>query len=387
MRKLFLISFLGLLVVSLFFNLGISTRIQAFAALIDEDPSQAPGYDPDTPTIPYEEPPQVPDVDIPPDIFDTTDIPPDIDTSDVPLDIPSVFEEPDIEDFIPPKIDFPAGALDAEGVPRTGCPTEGLVPCGTPGCPCTFCHLFVMFDRIVDFFLVPCSFNHGAPIVLLIATLMLAIGGFMYIFAYAGVAEGGPEMLSRAKTLFKSVIFGLLIIYGAWVIVNTFLWAIGATVWEGGGHWWEIECETTAPTPPSGPGIPSEPGEPSGPTPPSGPPSSVSVPSTGEITNVTDKLGDTYFTRDELYADVTFKNTSTETKSYRILLKAADGEMVSLSDQKEIGPGDTAVMTVSTASWNWHWDIGNLGGRYKVELYEVGKKDPVWSETRNTPRP
>lgn len=125
---------------------------------------------------------------------------------------------------------------------RSGCPTEGLVPCGTPGCPCQFCDFFVMFDRIIDFLLF--------IIVPSLAALMIAIGGFMYIFAHVAPAEaisggskGGPQMLSQAKKLFTSVAFGLLIIYGAWLIVNTFFMMIGVQSWTGlEGGWWQINC-------------------------------------------------------------------------------------------------------------------------------------------------
>lgn len=115
------------------------------------------------------------------------------------------------------------------------CPTEGLVPCGTEGCPCTFCHFFVMFDRIIEYLLF--------EIVPILATLMLAIGGFMYILAYAG--KGGPDTLSQAKTLFKSVIIGLILVYAAWLIVNTFLGVIGVREWTGlKDGWSEIECDS-----------------------------------------------------------------------------------------------------------------------------------------------
>ncbi len=124
--------------------------------------------------------------------------------------------------------------------PRTGCPTEGLVPCGTPGCPCTFCDFFVMFDRIVDFILFK-----TVPI---LAALMIAIGGFMYIVAFASPTSGGPETLSKAKTLFKSVLIGLILVYAAWLIVNTFFWVIGVNTWTGLKEgWWSIECESSVP--------------------------------------------------------------------------------------------------------------------------------------------
>ena len=125
---------------------------------------------------------------------------------------------------------FP-GLVEAENV-CIKVAREGLVPCGGPNKPdCTLCYFFVMFDTIIDFLL----FCIVPPL----AALMIAIGGGMYI-----ISQGNPEMLGRAKKLFTAVVIGLLIIYGAWVIVNTFLMAIEVTVWQGPGQgWWIIPCD------------------------------------------------------------------------------------------------------------------------------------------------
>ena len=126
---------------------------------------------------------------------------------------------------------FALGVVQA----RAGCPTEGLVPCGTPSCPCKLCDFFVMINRIINFVLF--------RIVPVLAALMIAIGGFMYIAAYTGMAGEGPEMLSRAKKVFFTVAIGLLIAYGAWLIVNTFMWFIGVASWTGLREgWWRINC-------------------------------------------------------------------------------------------------------------------------------------------------
>ena len=119
--------------------------------------------------------------------------------------------------------------------------SAGLVPCGRTDSgataeerqPCTFCHLFVMIDRVLDFILF--------KIVPVLAALMIAIGGFMYIFAF-----GKPEMISQAKRLFTAIAIGLLIIYGAWVFINTFLMFIGINEVNEfrtlPQDWWKIPC-------------------------------------------------------------------------------------------------------------------------------------------------
>jgi len=113
------------------------------------------------------------------------------------------------------------------------CPTEGLVPCGTEGCPCTLCHLFLMFQGIVNFFL----FN----IVPIVAVLMLVIGGFLFFFA-----SGSPAALSRAKSTITSAVIGLIIIYTAWLIINTFFVIIGVESWTNlAGGWFTITCSIT----------------------------------------------------------------------------------------------------------------------------------------------
>ncbi|PIS40001.1 MAG: hypothetical protein COT32_02025 [Candidatus Nealsonbacteria bacterium CG08_land_8_20_14_0_20_36_22] len=117
----------------------------------------------------------------------------------------------------------------------TNCPTEGLVPCGNvPSCPCELCDIFVMIDRVLDFLLF--------KIVPVLAALMIAIGGFMYIFAF-----GKPETISQAKRLFTAITIGLLIIYGAWALINTFFVIIGLSDFglrlTGPDKWFIINCQ------------------------------------------------------------------------------------------------------------------------------------------------
>jgi len=131
---------------------------------------------------------------------------------------------------------------------------QGLVPCGLSAddpsttdidesADCTLCHGFVLFDNVVKYVLF--------DIVPIVAILMIVIGGVMMMLSYSGGLEdlgggqkGGPAMLSSAKKLFTSVAVGLIIIYGAWLIINLFLFTIGATSWAGFGQgWWIIDCE------------------------------------------------------------------------------------------------------------------------------------------------
>jgi hypothetical protein len=113
---------------------------------------------------------------------------------------------------------------------------DGEIRCEIEGEPCQLCHLFVLFDRIVDFLL----FRIVPPL----AILMLVIAGTMYILAYLEVI-GNPNWIVQAKSLIYSVLIGVIIIYGAWVLVNFFLQIIGVQDWTGlEKGWWKINCPT-----------------------------------------------------------------------------------------------------------------------------------------------
>lgn len=107
----------------------------------------------------------------------------------------------------------------------------GLVPCGGPGeATCSLCHLFQLFNNLIKEI-----FTWVVPT---IAVLMLVYGGTMLIFG-----GGKPETLNQAKGIITSVIIGILIIFAAWIIVNTVLKASGlidssSPLWK----WYDIPC-------------------------------------------------------------------------------------------------------------------------------------------------
>ena len=136
------------------------------------------------------------------------------------------------------------GGEDGKVTPSTcdTCPEDqrgGLVPCGK-SCddpntdwnecdPCTFCHLFLMFNIIIKFVM--------SKLVPILAVLMLIIGGIMYFFAGAS-----PQALSQAKSIITSVAIGLAIIFCAWIIINTVLVQSGIVKAESILKWYEISC-------------------------------------------------------------------------------------------------------------------------------------------------
>ena len=136
---------------------------------------------------------------------------------------------------------------------------EGLVPCGgSPRCcetpaeladpvahkcvdpavnPCEYrcilCHLFVMFDNVLDFVL----FNFIPPV----AVLMLVWGGIKFY-----TAAENPVAAADAKKLMTSVVIGMVIVYSAWLIISLFFAYIGlsafALTFTGPTEWFKIDC-------------------------------------------------------------------------------------------------------------------------------------------------
>ena len=106
-----------------------------------------------------------------------------------------------------------------------------LVPCGpNTGIECELCHLFVVLDKIIDFAL----FNIVFPL----ATLLLVIGGGMYM-----LSAGDSSKITKARQILSSTIIGLVIIFSAWLVINTFMTAIGLADWVGPADgWYKIDC-------------------------------------------------------------------------------------------------------------------------------------------------
>ncbi len=121
-----------------------------------------------------------------------------------------------------------------------------IVPCGGTDQPaCQFCHIFVLVNNIINFVLTCLT-----PIA---AALMLVVGGLMLMLSYLseveilpGGTKGGPKLLSQARGIITATVVGLVIIFIAWVFLNTLLTYIGVTEWTGlhgeSGNWWQINC-------------------------------------------------------------------------------------------------------------------------------------------------
>jgi hypothetical protein len=130
-----------------------------------------------------------------------------------------------------------------------------LVPCGRAyECngdngtqPCTLCHLLVLLNNIYNLLL---------SLLIIVALLMITIGGVMYI-----ISAGNPNLRSIAKKILVRTLTGFAIFLLSWLIVYTTLVFISANQSQlgTGANWWEFTCSTAVSAPSALPGGPTTP--------------------------------------------------------------------------------------------------------------------------------
>lgn len=88
-----------------------------------------------------------------------------------------------------------------------GAVNGGLIPCGnTAGDPCTFNHVIIVIQNIINFIVVFSIF---------IGVALIVYGGFLYL------QDGGKSSnVSKAKGIFMNVAIGYFFVLTAWLIVN-----------------------------------------------------------------------------------------------------------------------------------------------------------------------
>jgi hypothetical protein len=94
-----------------------------------------------------------------------------------------------------------------------------------------------LFKRIVDFL--------AKDVLFPLAVLMIVIGGVMFL-----TAAGDPGRIGTAKRILTSVVIGLLIIFLAWLIVDTIIMFITKSD-SPFRNWNEIDCPLPEEAPPS----------------------------------------------------------------------------------------------------------------------------------------
>jgi len=86
----------------------------------------------------------------------------------------------------------------------------GLVPCkGTIEDPCTLLKLFELIKNIMNWLM-----WYGG----IFAALFIAGGGIMML-----ISRGNPGQISKAKMWITYAVIGLLIVFCAWLIINTIM--------------------------------------------------------------------------------------------------------------------------------------------------------------------
>lgn len=90
-----------------------------------------------------------------------------------------------------------------------------LVTCGNTGGPaCTYSDLELLVKKVFDFAL--------AYIAIPIAVLMIVWGGVQM-----AISAGDESKFKRGRQIITAAAVGLLIVFGAWLIVNTVLKFVG----------------------------------------------------------------------------------------------------------------------------------------------------------------
>jgi len=107
-----------------------------------------------------------------------------------------------------------------------------IIPQSCQNGPCGLCEVFQGISNLINFF----AFEMG-PIV---AGLMFLIGGIYWV-----AANGNEEQIRKGQDVIKSALIGLVVMYSAWMIINTIITTL-ATGPDAGGirtSWWNFKCQ------------------------------------------------------------------------------------------------------------------------------------------------
>ena len=85
-----------------------------------------------------------------------------------------------------------------------------IVPQNCSGPDCTICDLVTLAQNIL---------NTGIFIVIFLSAILFAYAGWLYLTS--GIEDLGDA--KKARSMFKNVVFGLIIILGAWLFVDTIM--------------------------------------------------------------------------------------------------------------------------------------------------------------------
>ncbi|HDO23841.1 MAG TPA: hypothetical protein ENG99_01340 [bacterium] len=108
----------------------------------------------------------------------------------------------------------------------------GLVLCGTSEhlAACNFCDLFILVETVIYFLML--------EITLPLAVIALLYGGIMWI-----TAGGDEAKITKGRNAIKYAVYGMIVAFGAWLIIDTVLKALlsgGMGEIQGWGPWNKI---------------------------------------------------------------------------------------------------------------------------------------------------
>jgi len=105
--------------------------------------------------------------------------------------------------------------------------SSNIIPC--TGVDCDICSVFQLISNIVSF----ATFKIGVPL----GGLILAYGGIKMI-----ISGGNESARKEGVNAIKAAVYGLIITFAAWLIVNTVLGALASNDWKN--SWYKFEgCE------------------------------------------------------------------------------------------------------------------------------------------------
>lgn len=140
---------------------------------------------------------------------------------------------------------LPAAVSAQVSFPYWPSDAKPLLPCRGLDCV-DLCQLTTLFQRLIYF---------GMTVAVeVIAPIFLIVGAFFIL-----TAGGSAERVSRGKSVLTSTVVGIMLALGAFLIVNTFLWALGNNPVLGGPNkpggvsWPNVACRVQAPPPPPAP--------------------------------------------------------------------------------------------------------------------------------------
>jgi len=110
-----------------------------------------------------------------------------------------------------------------------------IVPCGTSTTPdCKLCHLWLLASNVINFI----SFTLAIPI----AILLFVSAGVLFL-----ISSGNENRIALAKSIFTNTIIGIVIIFLAWLIVDTLLKSITGSGGEANQIIWAWNSFPTCP--------------------------------------------------------------------------------------------------------------------------------------------